>query len=187
MTDLTKNIYTERLILRAWQDTDVATFTAINQDPQVTQFLGGPLITAQAQEFIDKANKHLEEYGFGLWAVELKETQQLIGFVGLRKINFDLPFCPAVEIGWRIGSQYWSHGYATEAAQKALEIGFINFSLSEIVSFTVPANIKSIAVMEKLGMHRDLDGDLYHTALPKEHPLALHILYRLSKEEYLNA
>lgn len=180
-------ISTERLILRAWQDADIVVFTEINQDPEVIQFLAGPLMTAQAKEFINKANKHLEEHGFGLWAVELKGTQELIGFVGLRKIDFDLPFCPAVEIGWRIGSQYWQHGYATEAARKALEIGFMDFNLPEIVSFTVPANIKSIRVMGRLGMKRDMQGDFYHTALPKNHPLALHVLYRLSKQEYLNA
>jgi RimJ/RimL family protein N-acetyltransferase len=90
------------------------------------------------------------------------------------------------EIGWRIGSRYWGCGYVTEAAQKALAIGFINFNLSEIVSFTVPDNRKSINVMERLGMHRDLKGDFYHTAFPKEHPLALHMLYRLTREEYLD-
>lgn len=180
-------ISTERLILRAWQDTDIAIFTEINQDPKVIEFLAGPLYTKQAAEFINKANLHLREHGFGLWAVALKDTGELIGFVGLRKIDFDLPFCPTVEIGWRIGSQYWKHGYATEAAKKTLEIGFMNFNLPEIVSFTVPDNIKSIRVMERLGMRRDMQGDFYHTALPKNHPLAFHVLYRLSREDYLNA
>lgn len=88
--------------------------------------------------------------GFGLWAVELKETQELIGFVGLNIPDFETNFMPAVEIGWRLGSQYWGKGYATEAALEALKAGFEQFGLSEIVSFTVPQNIKSQAVMKNL-------------------------------------
>lgn len=183
---LDKTINTARLILRQWQDKDIAPLTAINQDPKFFEFIASPLKNSEeAKDFINRANIYFKEHGFGWWAVEIKKSQELVGFVGLRKIDYDLSFCPTIEIGWRLGSKYWGYGYATEAAKKVLEIGYTNFNLPEIVSFTIPYNIKSIKVMERLGMHRDLHGDFYHTALPKDHPMALHILYRLSRQEYL--
>ncbi|MBP7710100.1 MAG: GNAT family N-acetyltransferase [Rickettsiales bacterium] len=174
-------IITDRLILRLWRKEDAAAFAAINQDAKVIEFLRGPLSLEDCQDFISHANAHFAKHGFGLWAATLRETGEVIGFVGLNVPDFESHFTPCVEIGWRLASQHWGKGYATEAAKAALEIGFKNFDLKEIVAFTVPQNLRSIAVMEKLKMKRDLAGDFAHPKLALDHPLSQHILYRISK------
>ena len=122
------------------------------------------------------------EKGFCLWAVELKSTGEFIGFIGLNYVDWPAHFTPAVEVGWRLGSQFWGHGYATEGAKAAVDFGFKKCGLKEIVSFTVPANIRSIKVMERIGMKRDLDGDFAHPKLPDDHRLSKHILYRIQTD-----
>ena len=172
------SITTSRLILRSWQESDIEPFYQINQDRHVIEYLAGSLTYQQVRGFIDKHNQQLKQRGYTLWAVELKHTGELIGFVGLNLIDFDLPFTPAVEIGWRLGSQYWGQGYATEAAQAALDYGFNKCGLTDIVSFTNPANQRSIRLMERLGMQRDQTQDFYHPRLAQDHPLAFHVVYR---------
>jgi RimJ/RimL family protein N-acetyltransferase len=177
-----KVIETERLILRTWQAEDADSYFQINQDPKVIEFLAGSMSIEQVYDFITKTNEHQEDHGYSLWAAELKNTNELAGFIGLRYIDFDLPFTPAVEIGWRLGSQYWGKGYATEGAKAVLDFGFNKLGLTEIVSFTVPANKRSIAVMKRIGIKRDKSGDFAHPKLSSDHPLSLHILYRLKRD-----
>ena len=181
-------IETKRLILRTWRKEDAKAYYQINQDPKVIEFLRGPLTMEQVNDFIPAVNRHHEELGYTLWAAELKNTGELIGFIGLNYTDFfakfDSPFSPAVEIGWRLGSQFWGSGYATEGAKASLEYGFKQCGLKEIVSFTVPANIRSIRVMEKIGLKRDLKGDFAHPKLSLDHKLSQHILYRLCANEY---
>lgn len=177
-------IQTERLILRTWADEDAEAYFEINQDPKVIEFLKGPLNKQQVQDFIEYVRRHDEQYGYTTWAVELKETSRLMGFIGLNYVDWPAHFTPAVEIGWRLGSQYWGKGYATEGAQAVLDYGFKQCNLQEIVSFAVPANVRSIRVMEKIGLKRDMQGDFLHPKLPQGHPLAKHILYRVRKRGY---
>ncbi len=172
-------IKTERLILRAWQEEDAEIFAAINQDPRVIEFLRGSMSLKESQDFIAETNRRIAKWGFGLWATTIKETGELIGFVGLNIPDFESHFTPCVEIGWRLASQHWGKGYATEAARAVLKAGFKNFGLKEIVSFTALQNLRSEAVMKKIGMKRDLDGDFTHPKLALDHPLSLHMLYRL--------
>jgi ribosomal-protein-alanine N-acetyltransferase len=171
-------IETSRLILRKWQEQDLKAFSDINQDPKVLEFLLASRSIQETAEWIDQIKKHFIDHGFGLWAVVLKDTGELIGYAGLNIPSFEAHFTPCVEIGWRLASRHWAKGYATEAARKVLEVGFAELGLKEIVSFTVPANMRSIRVMEKIGMSRDLSGDFYHPKLPRDHALALHVLYR---------
>jgi RimJ/RimL family protein N-acetyltransferase len=104
-----------------------------------------------------------------------------IGFVGLSVPTFEAHFTPCVEIGWRLAQEHWGQGYATEAARAAIDFGFQKFELSEIVSFTVPDNLRSRAVMERIGMTRSPADDFDHPALPENHPLRRHVLYRKSR------
>jgi ribosomal-protein-alanine N-acetyltransferase len=171
-------VETSRLILREWQEQDLKEFAGINEDPKVLEFLPAPLSIKETAAWIDRIKKHFIDHGFGLWAVEIKETDEFIGYVGLNVPSFDAHFTPCVEIGWRLASKHWAKGYATESAKKVLEFGFTELGLKEIVSFTVPANMRSIRVMEKIGMSRDLADDFYHPKLPSDHALALHVLYR---------
>jgi RimJ/RimL family protein N-acetyltransferase len=91
---------------------------------------------------------------------------------------------PAVEVGWRLDRLYWGHGFATEAARATLSDGFGRVGLTEIVSFTVPANERSIRVMERLGMTHDPADDFEHPRLPEGHRLCRHVLYRISRERW---
>lgn len=172
---------TERLILRKWREEDTVSFCAINNDPKVIEFLRGAMSLKECKNFIAKTNLRIEKWGFGLWSVALKGDEESIGFVGLNCPDFESHFTPCVEIGWRLASRHWGKGYAVEAAKASLKIGFENFDLKEIVAFTVPKNLRSISVMEKIGMKRDFAGDFNHPKLPLDHHLSRHILYRVQK------
>lgn len=175
----TNEIRTERLLLRRWRPEDRAPFAALNADPEVVAFLPKPLTRAESDAMIDRIERHFDEHGFGAWAVEAV-GKGFIGLVGLAHVGFDAPFVPAVEIGWRLSRQGWGCGYATEAARAALEHGFETLGLEEVVAFAVPANTRSTAVMERIGMTRDPEGDFDHPSLPSGHPLRRHLLYRIT-------
>lgn len=179
-----KVIETERLILRTWQDDDADEYFRINQDPKVIELLRGPLTMAEVEEFISSMNQLFNEVGYTLWAAQDKLSGKLIGFIGLEPVPWESHFTPCVEIGWRLGSAYWGKGYATEGAKAALKFGFETIGLQEIVSFTVPENVRSIRVMEKIGMKRDVTGDFAHPKLALDHKLSKHILYRIKKIAY---
>lgn len=179
-------IETARLFLRTWKNEDAEAYYRINQDPKVIELLGGALTLKAVEEFIAAKNSQQDKCGYTLWAVELKETGELMGFIGLNYTDWKSHFTPAVEIGWRLGSQYWGKGYATEGANASLNYGFSHCHLNEIISFTVPANVRSIRVMEKIGLKRDIHGDFSHPKLPTNHPLSRHILYRLTADDYFS-
>ena len=103
------------------------------------------------------------------------------GFIGLSIPSFEAPFTPCVEIGWRLDPEHWNRGYATEGARAALDFGFVSLQLAEIVSFTVPENVRSRRVMEKIGMTHSPSDDFDHPALPQGHPLRRHVLYRMAR------
>jgi RimJ/RimL family protein N-acetyltransferase len=172
-------IETERLILRTWNEADVEAYFDINQDSKVLEFLPGPLSMDVVKQFIAEKNQCFVDHGYTLWAVEEKMTGEMIGFIGFSSPLWKAHFTPCIEIGWRLGSQYWGKGYATEGAKAALEYGFKQFDWNEVVSFTVPNNIRSIRVMEKIGMKRDMNGDFALPILLLDHPLSKHILYRI--------
>jgi RimJ/RimL family protein N-acetyltransferase len=183
---MTTIIETERLILRTWEKEDAEMYFQINQDPKVIELLRGPLSMEQVNDFILAANMHGDKHGYTLWAVGLKGTDELMGFIGLNYIDWKQHFTPAVEVAWRLGSQYWGKGYATEGAKASLDYGFKKYALKEIVSFTVPANVSSIHVMKKIGLKRDVNGDFAHPKFSAAHPLSRHILYRLTSDDYLH-
>jgi RimJ/RimL family protein N-acetyltransferase len=172
---------TPRLLLRLWRPEDVAPYVALNADPAVTRFLPGPVSVAQAEAFFAAQNAHYGKHGCAYLAAELRATGELAGFVGVKYQDFNAPFAPCHEIGWRLAAHCWGMGLASEGALAALAHGFGALGLDEIVSFTVPANTRSRRVMERLGMVRDPDGDFDHPALPPDHALARHVLYRLRR------
>jgi RimJ/RimL family protein N-acetyltransferase len=177
-------IRTDRLQLRAWRESDREPFAALNADPVVAEFLGGPIDREASDAMQDRFAGRWVENGYGLWAVERIDNGDFIGFTGLSAPTFDTHFIPAVEVGWRLASGAWGQGFATEAAQAALQFGFLTVGLEEIVSFTVPANQRSRRVMEKLGMTRAPEDDFDHPRIPDGDPLRRHVLYRLSRERW---
>ncbi len=170
---------TKRLRLRAWEERDLAPFAALNADPLVMAHFPNCLDRAESDAFVARIRDHFARHGFGLWAVEVPGVTGFAGFVGLAVPAFQAPFTPCVEIGWRLAAACWGHGYATEAARAAVAFGFNELGLKEIVSFTVPANLPSRRVMERLDMTRTPADDFEHPNLPPGHKLRPHVLYRL--------
>lgn len=174
---------TKRLKLRSWRASDLEGFAALNADPETMKYFPATLDRLANDAMATRFQSLIDEFGWGFWAVEEKESGAFIGFVGLNKPSAELPFSPCVEIGWRLSRDFWGKGYATEAANAALSFGFEHLSLEEIVSFTALSNQRSQKVMERLFMQRD-PNDFDHPSLPLGHPLRRHCLYRLSKIRY---
>jgi RimJ/RimL family protein N-acetyltransferase len=175
-------IRTSRLILREWRDSDLPPFAALNADPRVMEFLPKPLTREESDAFAARIREGFAQNGFGLWAVEIPGVADFAGFIGLSRPSF----MPGVEIGYRLAADHWRKGYATDGARAALEFGFNHERLGEIVSFTVPDNVRSRRVMEKIGMTRDPADDFDHPKLPEGHRLRRHVLYRISKQGVQN-
>ncbi len=174
---------TPRLRLRQWRESDREPFAALNADPVVMEFFPA-LITREANDAsIDAWQLQFAERGWSNWAVEAKETNSFVGFVGLSVPRRVLPFSPCVEIGWRLARAHWGRGLATEAARSALRVGFEQLALPEIVSFTTVLNLRSRAVMERIGMH-NAHEDFEHPGVPVGNPQRLHCLYRMNREQW---
>lgn len=172
------SLKTERLLLRQWQDSDLAAFAKMNADKKVMEYFPSTLSTEESDALAKVIQHELQEKDYGLWAVEILGKASFIGFVGLHYQDFDAPFTPCVEIGWRISQDYWGKGYAIEAAKRVEEYAFADLKLKELVSFTAKVNHRSIKLMEKLGMQRNPEEDFEHSKLPKGHALSWHVLYR---------
>lgn len=175
------NLETERVLLRSWTPADRAPLAALNADPRVMEYLLGPISREASDAMADRLQALVTERGWGFWATELKATGELMGFVGLHTPSSALPFAPCVEIGWRLAARFWGKGLATEAAAEALRVGFDVLGLEEIVSFTALGNVRSRAVMRRLGMQEA--GTFEHPDVPEGSPLRLHCLYRLRREQ----
>ena len=171
-------VETERLLLRRWRPSDREPWAALNADPVVMEFFPSTLGRAESDAFADRAAAHVDEHGWGLWAVEVKGGAGFVGFTGLAIPGFEAEFTPCVEVGWRLAAEHWGHGYAPEAAQAALTYGFDTLGFQEIVSFTAVVNHRSRRVMEKIGMTQD--GEFDHPSIPGDR-LERHVLYRVSR------
>lgn len=169
-------IRTERLIVRGWRESDLAPWAAMNADPEVRQYLGQLLTSAQAEAWALNYQDDLERCGFGYWALEVRASGEFIGFTGLGNLDDEMPLA-GVEVAWRLARQAWDHGYATEAGTAALQYGFDVLGLPEIVAVTMAANLRSRAVMARIGMTRDLAGDFDDPDV-REGPLRRHVVYR---------
>ena len=169
---------TARLVLRQWREEDREAFAAVNADPEVMAHLPSVLDRDGSNALLDRLQASIEVQGWGLWAVERRDTGVLQGFTGLSVPRHPLPFLPCVEVGWRLARPAWGQGFATEAAREALRVGFDELGLEEVVAFTSVTNVRSRAVMHRLGMARDPGDDFDHPALPEGHPLRPHVLYR---------
>jgi 3-dehydroquinate dehydratase / shikimate dehydrogenase len=176
---------TKRLILRPWKETDLDPFAALNADPKVMEYFPSTLSREESDSLANRIQSKFEEKGYGMWAVAIPGIADFIGFIGLNNVDkstFPAHFTPAIEIGWRLASDYWGKGYATEGAKAVLAYGFESLNLEEIVSFTAVQNMRSRRIMEKIGMHHDSKDDFDNPKLPQDHVLRRHVLYRLTKK-----
>jgi ribosomal-protein-alanine N-acetyltransferase len=172
------SLQTPRLLLRPWRGEDMAAFAAMSADPAVMEFLRPFPDRAASEAWATRAAEHWRRHGFGQWVVEIPGEASFIGVVGLAQVPYQAHFTPAVEVAWRLARAYWGCGFASEAARASLDYGFAELGLAEIVALTVPANLRSRRVMERLGMTRLPQDDFDHPNVP-EGPLRRCVLYRL--------
>jgi len=178
------SLHTPRLLMRPWRDADRAAFAALSGDPRVMAYFPRPLTPRESDAQLAEMQAHFVEHGYGWWALQLRSGGSPIGYAGLQWCEFPAPFAPALSIGWRLATEYWGEGYAQEAAQAALTFAFEQLQVEEVVAFSVPANLSSLALMERLGMGYAARDDFEHPWLPPEHPLRHHLLYRLSRRQW---
>jgi RimJ/RimL family protein N-acetyltransferase len=183
-TFMAPDLLTSRLRLRKWREEDLTPFAEINEDPRVMEFFPKTLTRIESDAFAERICAQLNHHPFGLWAVEILQQAQFIGFVGLAEPTFKEHFTPCVEIGWRLGQEYWGRGYALEAAQRVIKYAFEDLCLSELVSFTAVNNLRSQMLMQRLGLSSDASDDFEHPSLSEGHPLRKHVLYRLRKVDW---
>ena len=176
-------IETDRVRLRRWEEKDKAPFAKMNADPTVMTYLGPPLTRAKSDAAIEAQLELMDKGEPAFWAAARTIDDRLIGCIGVKRVTFKAHFTPCYEIGWRLAQDHWDKGYATEGARAALQYSFLNWDMPSIHSFTVHANIKSQAVMERIGMKRIADGDFDHPALAKDDPLLGHVLYRIQRDK----
>ena len=170
-------IETERLILRAFRDEDRAPMAAINADPRVNEWLGGPISAAQTDASIERVNAHIAQHGYGFFAAERKADGKLIGMIGLQLVRDELPPAPGVELGWRLTPEAQGTGLASEGAAAVLAWGFANLDRHELIAFTATTNLRSQAVMRRIGMAHDPARDFDHPVLAEDHPLRRHVVF----------
>ena len=172
-------IETDRLILRGFTTAHRQPFAAMNADPEVMTYMSRALDRSASDLFLARIQDHWDADGFGLWAIERPNDGAFLGFAGLSAPAFEAPFTPAIEVGWRLAREAWGYGYATEAGAAALDFGFADLGLPEIVSFTAVGNERSRRVMERLGMTYDPADDFDYPLVPPGHIVRRQVLYRL--------
>jgi len=176
------DIESKRLLLRRWQESDIEAFISMNADTTVMRYFPAPLSAEETTTFYDSIQQEFSEYGYGLYAVEEKDSGCFLGYIGFHWSRFDMDFCPCVEIGWRLEERYWGKGYATEGAIACLKHGFEKLGFDEVVGFTAVENIASQRVMQKIGMQ--FERCFEHPGIAEGHPLRPHVFYRINKSNY---
>jgi RimJ/RimL family protein N-acetyltransferase len=170
---------TERLGLRTWLPKDVIPFAEMNADAEVMRFFPHPLSRQETERFLSTIEQHFHERGFGLFAVDELSTGEFIGFIGFSTATFKSSFTPCVEVGWRLRRKSWGYGYATEGAIACLRRGFQQHGLADICSFTSAINLRSVAVMKRIGLKYRMDFD--HPKIDSTSELCRHVLYGIAK------
>ena len=174
-------IETERLILRAWRDTDAQPFHAMGLDPEVMRYIGPPASMRHVLRTMASVNRQIADYGSAFWAVERRADGAFIGFCGIKRSPGGTPIAGRPEIGWRLAREAWGQGFALEAARASLAWAWAYTDEPQVAVITVPANRRSWGLMERLGMIRDPDGDFDHPEISRSDPLCRHLTYRIAR------
>jgi RimJ/RimL family protein N-acetyltransferase len=179
MTPRFETIRTDRLLMRRWQESDREPFAALNGDAETMRFFPATLDRAASDAFVDVIESRFDLQGFGLWALEVSDTGEFIGYTGLNPMPDGVPGAGGMEVGWRLARPAWHNGYATEAARAAVGVAFDGAGLGELWSMTAVLNEPSAAVMRRIGMTEH--GRFDHPRVP-EGPLKRHVLYHLPRQ-----
>jgi ribosomal-protein-alanine N-acetyltransferase len=175
---------TQRLLLRDWREHDLEEFRKMNKDVRVMKFFTKTLSEEETDRFYNKIQDEIKNYGYGLYAVETKNNNNFIGFIGFHWADFDSQFTPCIEIGWRLKFDSWGNGYATEGAKACLKYGFEILKFEKIFSFTSKINIQSENVMKKIGMVKIIEFE--HPNIVEGSPLRKHVLYAVENNCFNN-
>ena len=173
----------QRLLFRKWRTSDRELFFEMNSDSVVMEFFPNVLSREESDGYLNNIMFRIERDGFGFWAVERKETEDFIGFIGINPPNVGLDIEPCIEIGWRLRKDFWGRGYATEGAKRVLKYAFEECNIDEVYSFTSIVNIRSERIMQKIGM-MNTNKNFFHPKIAKEHLLCEHVLYVIKRYEY---
>ena len=180
-----------RLTLRHWTPDDRHPFALMNSDPEVMRYFPSLLSEDQSDLYAETMQLGLEERDFGFWAIELRSGDRIqgpfIGCAGLSVPQWNARFTPCIDIGWRLARSYWGMGYASEAAHRILDYSFHRLDIDELLCFASLKNVRSIAVMERLGMTRNTEDDFDHPMIDPDSDLSRHALYRMSRELWIGA
>jgi len=172
----------ERVGLRAWQDSDLDEFAAINADPEVMKYFNKALTKEETGIMMKRLQKQLEERGYTYFAADEKSSGEFLGFVGLHFQDYDAPVRPFVDIGWRLKRACWGKGFAPEAAKACLQYAFEELELDAIYSVTPLQNIPSERVMQKIGMRKI--AEFGHPKIPDDSEIKICVLYEIKKEDF---
>ena len=179
MTSRFDEIRTSRLLMRRWQDSDLAPFAALNGDPETMRYFPEPLDRAASDAFVERIEARFQQQGYGLWALELTATGEFVGYTGLNPMPDGVPGAGGMEVGWRLDRHAWHHGYATEAARAAVAVAFDGAGLAELWSMTAVLNEPSQAVMRRIGMAETARFD--HPLVPEGSELRPHVVFHLAR------
>ncbi len=174
---------TGRLLLRQWRKSDYLPFAALNSDPKAMAYFPSTLSKNESDKMADRIASLISLRGWGVWALEEKNSQQFIGFTGLHEPTAELPCSPCVEIAWRLSKHYWGKGYATEAAEESLRYAFEVLDLMEVYAFTPIFHVKSRKVMRRIHMHNTFHN-FAHPEVPPHSPFREHTLYKITKPQW---
>ena len=174
--------HTERLRLREWREADCTAFFEVMNTGEVMRYLGGVQSLAGWRAAFDRLQSYQRELGFTFWLLERRETGELLGFCGLKRVNYQCAPNPGeVEIGWRLRQSAWGQGIATEAAVATLDLAFDRFAAPSVVAITAAGNRASWRLMERLGMTPRPELDFDDPRFPHLNPMKQ---WRLCAEEW---
>jgi len=171
----------ERLGFRKFQPADLPIFAAMNASKEVMEFFPNPLTTEESDGLANRINTHFDKHQYTYFAVEKLDNQEFIGFIGLALQEYDVPFSPFTDIGWRLKSSAWGQGFATEGATACLEYGFETIGLKEIYSVATMTNINSEKVMKKIGMQK---VEEFNHPKMQGHALERCMLYKIDLQSF---
>ena len=177
-------IETERLILRPWREDDKPRFDAIINTPAMMEHFGGVWAPGEHDVLIDAQMASQARDGFSMWAVDWRDSGDLIGICGLRRVHHaDVPVSGNLEIGWRIAEPFWGKGVAREAAEASLDWGWSHTGDPRVIAYTTDSNARSWGLMKRLGMERRADLDFRHPKFALDDPTGAMIVYAIDRPQ----
>lgn len=164
-----------RLLLQPWAEIDSMEFRPIAQDPRVMRYIndGQPWTDSVIQEFVERQIEAYSVRAYCRWKLILKDTGEMAGFCGAGMLDG----LSDPEIGWWLAHRFWGQGLAVEAARVALDDIFTRIALERVISVAIPENLRSIRIMEKLGLSYQENG------MRKGIPV---VIYGISRAEYMH-